>query len=95
MTSDDQSRNLAKSDQTYMDYGGKLKTSNMLNKQLKETHRKNRIRVYGSFYFFIAVVVYIWMARLGFFYFANLMYGFTGRLIGFVMPNVVENSPVV
>ena len=56
----------------YNDYSGKLNMSNRLNQKLKETHRMNRIRVYGSFYFFLAVVLYIWLSRLGVFYFINL-----------------------
>ena len=88
-----QSRSLIKTTDLYNDYSGKLDTSNRLNKQLKETHKKNRIRVYGSFYFFLAVVAYIWLSRLGFFYIANLIISPFTRLFGNSQPP--QKPPVI
>ena len=82
---DDQAKQLDQSGQHFGEYGSKLKTSTLLNKQLKETHRKNRIRVYGSFYFFLAVVAYIWLSRLGFFYFINLFTGLFSKTYYLIM----------
>lgn len=65
---DDQSRKLLRTNETSAEYRGKLVFTGTLTKQLVDTHKKNRIRVYGSFAFFLAVVAYIWLSRMGFFF---------------------------
>ena len=70
---DDQSRKLLRTNETSVQYRGKLVFTGTLTKQLVDTHKKNRIRVYGSFFFFLAVVAYIWLSRMGFFYVFSLL----------------------
>lgn len=70
---DDQSRKLMRTNETSAEYRGKLVFTGTLTKQLVDTHKKNRIRVYGSFFFFLAVVAYIWLSRMGFFYILSFL----------------------
>ena len=70
---DGQSRKLLRTNETSAEYRGKLVFTGTLTKQLVETHKKNRIRVYGSFFFFLAVVAYIWLSRMGFFFLLSVL----------------------
>ena len=84
MMIDNQSNKLIQTNSVYGEYGSKIKISGKLTKQLKETHKKNRIRVYGSFYFFLAVVAYIWLSRMGIFYIASLVTSPFYKLAGYL-----------
>ena len=62
---DSQHAKLHRTQTTYNSYSSSIDQSGLLVKKLKDVHRLNRIRVYGAYYFFFAVVAYIWLRRLG------------------------------